>query len=86
MLAWFTATIGVFLLLLPWPTQIALSRDLFIYLVPEMLLFSVAPVALGLYSRERHRLIATMQGPSTQLAAACKAAALRTTGKIGHNA
>lgn len=60
-LAWVTAGIGVFLLLLPWPSEIELSRDLAIYLVPEMLLFSIAPVAFGLYVRERQRLIATMQ-------------------------
>jgi signal transduction histidine kinase len=60
-LAWITAAVSVFFLLLPWPSQIELSRDLAIYLVPEMLLFSVAPVAFGLYTRERQRLIATMQ-------------------------
>ena len=32
------------------------------------------------------RLSATMHGPSTQLAAACNAAAVSTTGKIGSSA
>jgi signal transduction histidine kinase len=60
-LAWVTAGVGVFFLILPWPSTIELTRDLAIYLVPEMMLFSVAPVALGLYTRERQRLISTMQ-------------------------
>ena len=64
-LAWVTASVGVFFLLLPWPSTIELTRNLAIYLIPEMLLFSVAPVALGLYARERQRLIAAMQARET---------------------
>jgi hypothetical protein len=60
-LAWVAAGIGVFFLILPWPSRIELPREIAIYLVPEMLLFSVAPVALGLYARERQRLIATLE-------------------------
>jgi signal transduction histidine kinase len=60
-LAWVTAGVSVFFLLLPWPSEIDLTRQLAAYLIPEMLLFSVAPVALGLYARERQRRIASMQ-------------------------
>ncbi|HEX6685927.1 MAG TPA: histidine kinase [Candidatus Limnocylindrales bacterium] len=60
-LAWTAAGVGVFFLLLPWPSSIDLSTGLAIYLVPEMLLFSAAPVLFGLYTKERQRLIGTMQ-------------------------
>jgi signal transduction histidine kinase len=60
-LGWATATVAAFLLLLPWPSDVELSTDLAFYLVPEVLLFTVAPVAFGLYARERQRVIAAMQ-------------------------
>lgn len=60
-LAWATAGVGVFFLLLPWPSTVRLTTGLAIYLVPEMALFSVAPVLFGLYAKERQRLIESMQ-------------------------
>lgn len=80
-LAWVMSGIGVFFLILPWPSTIELSRDLAIYLVPEMLLFSVAPVALGLYTRERQRLIVAMQAREADAARQAKLEAERVRGE-----
>jgi signal transduction histidine kinase len=59
--AWTSAILSVFLLLLPWPSTIPMTTSLAIYLVPEMLLFTVAPVALGFYARERQKFVVTVQ-------------------------
>lgn len=59
--AWTSAALSVFFLLLPWPSEITMTTSLAIYLVPEMLLFTVAPVAFGFYARERQKFIETMQ-------------------------
>ncbi len=50
-LAWAGAGIGAALLLLPWPTDDRLSSGVLIYLIPEVLLFSLVPVLAGLYAR-----------------------------------
>lgn len=60
-LAWVTAAVGISVLLVPWSSAHELTRELAIYLIPEIMLFTVAPVAIGFYIRERQRLIATMQ-------------------------
>jgi signal transduction histidine kinase len=49
--AWAGAAVGAVLLLLPWPTDERLTGGLLVYLIPEVLLFTVAPVLLGLYLR-----------------------------------
>ncbi len=48
---WSSAVLGAILLLLPWKAQKEFSWAAMIYLVPEMLLFTVAPTLFGLYLR-----------------------------------
>jgi signal transduction histidine kinase len=76
-LAWAAAAVAVFFLLLPWPSEVELSADLAFYLVPEVLLFTVAPVAFGLYARERQRLIAVLQAREADAARQAKLEAER---------
>jgi signal transduction histidine kinase len=52
---WLSAALGAILLLVPWPSSDEISGPVLIYLVPEMLLFSVAPVLFGLYANELSR-------------------------------
>lgn len=49
--AWAGSAVGAFVLLLPWPSDAKLTSGLLVYLVPEVLLFSVAPVLVGFYVR-----------------------------------
>lgn len=54
---WAAAALGALILLLPWPSNQGVSWTVMIYLVPEMLLFTVAPVLVGLYSKARQTLM-----------------------------
>ncbi|WP_020523265.1 sensor histidine kinase [Catelliglobosispora koreensis] len=56
---WVGAAVSVVVLLLPWPSQIDLAPNVLTYLIPEIILFTVAPVLTGLYSRARRTLLQT---------------------------
>jgi signal transduction histidine kinase len=58
-LCWSAAVVGVTVLLLPWPSAIDFTPNVLIYLIPEIILFTVAPVLVGFYSRARHVLLET---------------------------
>jgi signal transduction histidine kinase len=49
---WISAALGAVLLLVPLPSDQVVTGPVMVYLVPEMLLFSVAPVLFGLYAHE----------------------------------
>ncbi|GIH04584.1 two-component sensor histidine kinase [Rhizocola hellebori] len=56
---WLSAALGALVLLVPWPSTEEITWAVMIYLVPEMLLFSVAPVLFGLYAHELSQRAAT---------------------------
>jgi signal transduction histidine kinase len=58
---WISAALGALLLLVPWPASQEITWAVMVYLVPEMLLFSVAPVLFGLYAYELSQRAATNQ-------------------------